>query len=452
MSTSEIRAALEALDLRPSRKLGQNFLADTNISRAIVDLLDIGEGDTVVEIGPGLGALTDHIVGRARKVVLIEKDRRLAAYLRARFAEVPAVEIIEADAVNFDVRRFFADRPVKIISNLPYSAGGEIIRTFLGNPSPFQRAVFMLQKEVGERLCAVPRTKDYGVLTLRVQRRWVPRPAKIVPPDVFWPKPQVDSAVLILDPRDRSSLPAFDEALFDRLVRQGFSQRRKQLRKLLPEPPVPWVEVSGAAGAPETVRAEEIPLKDWVTLTNIYDDHPLKGEAQDGGELFDIVDGDDRVTGQAPRDQVHGKGLKHRAVHIFLTNKHDEIFLQKRSHLKDVHPGKWDSSSAGHLNAGEDYATCAHREIEEELGISPELEEIARIGACPETGWEFVSLYRASSDKRLRYPCSEIETGTFFPLEVVGKWVGNSPEDFATGFLECWKAFLACDTPPRTFG
>lgn len=428
--------------LHPSRQLGQNFLADSRVARSIVELLEPAAGDALVEVGPGLGALTEHLVGRGRGLTLIEVDRRLAGRLAERAAESERIEVVEADAATLDVRRFFAGRPVKVVGNLPYSAGGAILRNYLTNPSPVERAVFMLQKEVADRICAVPGSKRYGILTLRLQVRWAVRVAKVVPPEVFWPRPTVESAVLVFEPRDRAELGAFDEKLFDRLVRQGFSQRRKQLRKLLPGAPVTWDEVAAALGVPETVRAEEIPLKGWVALTNLYDDHPLKSIAQSGDERFDVVDADDVVTGQMRRAEVHAGGRRHRAVHIFVFNRSGELFLQKRSHLKDVHPGRWDSSAAGHLDAGEDYADAAKREIREELGIDGggHLEEIARVEANEATGWEFVRLYRAAGEaKKIRWPASEIETGAFFPVPLIKEWVERTPEDFATGFLECFK-------------
>jgi 16S rRNA (adenine1518-N6/adenine1519-N6)-dimethyltransferase len=445
VTASEIRTELEALEVRPSRRLGQNFLADANIAAAIVAQLGLGAGDSVVEIGAGLGALSEHLAGRVRRLTLVEADRRLAGWLRERFGGDPSVEVVEADAATLDLRRFFAGRPVKVVGNLPYSAGGAILKNTLGNPSPFDRAVFMLQKEVCDRLCAAPRSKDYGALSLRVQSRWVPQTRRLVPPDVFWPRPEVGSAVVVLDPRDRRSLPAFDDALFDRLVRHGFAQRRKQLKKLLPPRPggAAWTGSAAALGVPETARAEELSLAHWVALTNLYDGGSAGGAAgQHGGEVFDVVDADDAVTGRATRAEVHAQGFRHRAVHLLIFNRQGELFLQKRSHLKDVHPGLWDSSAAGHLDAGEDYEAAAGRELREELGIDAELSEAGRIAACEGTGWEFVRVYTGTVEKPrdIRYPPAEIETGAFFPLATVRTWTARRPEDFASGFLASFRA------------
>jgi 16S rRNA (adenine1518-N6/adenine1519-N6)-dimethyltransferase len=205
-----------------------------------------------------------------------------------------------------------------------------------------------------------------------------------------------------------------------------------------------WQDAASLIGVSETARAEEISLEQWVELTRFYDDHPLKDNAQDGNELFDVVDDDDNVVRQESRDVVHRDDLLHRAVHIFVFNKHKELFLQKRSRLKDKHPGVWDSSAAGHLNAGEGYDATAVRELEEELGIkSDDLEQVAALGATADTGWEYIKLYLARHDGALRFPCSEIETGQWFSMDEIRAWIAMRPTDFASGFIECWNAFDA---------
>jgi 16S rRNA (adenine1518-N6/adenine1519-N6)-dimethyltransferase len=129
-------------------------------------------------------------------------------------------------------------------------------------------------------------------------------------------------------------------------------------------------------------------------------------------------------------------------VHIFVFNKSKELFLQKRSRLKDIHPGVWDSSAAGHLNTGAGYHETAVRELDEELGVSDvELQELARIDACDNTGWEHVRLYLARHDGAVRFPCSEVEAGEWFPMSEIRAWVTARPQDFASGFVECWNVF-----------
>jgi 16S rRNA (adenine1518-N6/adenine1519-N6)-dimethyltransferase len=435
---TEVKAALAEAEVVPSKKLGQNFLIDANTARWIVEQLDPQEDDFVIEVGPGTGALSEQICNRVRRLVLVEFDHRLATWLTKRFADHDNVEVIHADGAKFDIRPLFKEAPVKLLGNLPYSAGGAILRNFLKQPSPVIRAVLMLQKEFIDRIMAKPKTKAYGVLTLRMQSEWDSKPLKTVPPECFYPRPQIDSTVMVVEPR-REKLPVYDPRLYDELIRRGFAQRRKQLRKAMPDSPS-WEEVTGHLGVVETARGEELSLEQWVDLTRYYDDHPLKDNPQRADELFDVVDENDEVVRQERREVVHAEDLLHRAIHVFLFNKHGELFVQKRSVLKDVAPGKWDSSAAGHLEVGEGYAEAAVRELAEELDQkeSP-LTRIGKIPPSEETGWEFVELYGGKREGSIRYPCSEIEAGIWLSLEEVAAWLAQRPEDFAPGFRACWR-------------
>ena len=453
VNQTEIKRQLDAMDVNPSKKLGQNFLIDENVARWIVEQLEVEPGDTVVEVGPGTGALTEHVVAIADRVILVEFDARLAEGLKKRYAENKNVEVHHYDGARFDVRQLFKYQPVKLLGNLPYSAGGAIIKNFMKQPSPVCKAVLMLQKEFIDRIIAQARTKAYGVLSLRMQSEWHSRPVKTIPPQAFFPQPLIDSTVMVCDPRPED-LPVYDARLFDELVRRGFAQRRKQVRKQMPANRK-WEDAAKLIGVVETARAEEISLEQWVELTRYYDAHPLKDNAQDGGELFDVVDEEDNVVRQEVRDVVHRQDLLHRAIHVFVFNKRKELFLQKRSRLKDKHPGMWDSSAAGHLNAGEGYQDTAVRELEEELGIvSDELQEIASIKASANTGWEHIKLYLARHDGSMRFPCSEIEAGQWFPIDQIREWVNARPDDFASGFIECWQVFekLSADRAAEAAG
>ena len=440
MIQREIIRILEDHGIRPSKQLGQNFLVDANIARWIVEQLDPQPHDAVVEVGPGTGALSEHLAGKVRRLILVEFDARLAAWLREKFAGREDVEIHHADGAKFDARVLFKHRPVKFLGNLPYSSGGAILRNFLNRPHPFERAVIMLQKEVIDRIAASPGSKDYGVLSLRIQSGWHVEPLRTVPPGAFHPRPHIDSGVAVLRPRDPAEFAPYDARLFDELIRRGFAQRRKQLGKQLPADP-PWPEVAEKLGLPRTARAEELTLAQWLEVTRAYDDHPLKENAQHHGEVFDIVDENDNVTDTATRAEVHAGSLMHRAVHVFLRNKHGDVLLQQRSILKDVHPGDWDSSVSGHLDSGETYEQAAHREIREEMGVaSAELREIARIAPCENTGWEHVRLFAGDHRGPVRFPCSEIQAAQWFPVAEIDAWTHAAPGDFATGFLECWRA------------
>jgi 16S rRNA (adenine1518-N6/adenine1519-N6)-dimethyltransferase len=156
-----------------------------------------------------------------------------------------------------------------------------------------------------------------------------------------------------------------------------------------------------------------------------------------------VVDEEDRLLGDAPRSEVHGNNSRHRAVHILIFNGLGELFLQKRSRWKDRHPLLWDSSAAGHVEAGEEYDVTAVRELQEELGVKAELTRVAKLPASERTGQEFIWLYRGQHDGPFTLARSEIEHGEFFPTDVVSEWVNVRPADFAPGFLECWKALNA---------
>ena len=440
MTGKEIKEALDRFHVLPSKQMGQNFLIDPNMARWIVSQLELEKNDTVVEVGPGTGALTEHIVGVAKRVILIEFDARLAAFLKERFASEASVEVHHADGAQFDARQLFPHRPLKFLGNLPYSCGGAILKNMLSRPHPFQHAVIMLQKEVIDRLAATPGSKDYGMLSLRTQVDWIVEPQRTVPPEAFHPRPAIDSTVAIMRPRTEG-LPAFDRRLFDELLRRGFAQRRKQLKKQLPEG-IDWEKISHALGVPATARAEELDLAKWIALTRACDTHPLKDLPQKSGEIFDVVDEHDEVTGQATRGEVHAQGLLHRAVHVLVFNKRGDLLLQQRSMLKDAHPGVWDSSVSGHLDAGEAYETAAVRELAEEMGIEAKCPptEIARLKPSAATGWEHIRLYRYEHQGNIRYPAAEIESAMWFPIPVLEAWIKARPEDFASGFLECWKA------------
>ncbi len=442
MTFSRIRELLEQLGVSPSKTLGQNFLTDANIARSIVDSLDPQPDDCIVEIGPGLGSLTEHLVGRCRRVILVEFDARLADYQRARWKDEPSVEVHCADAARLDPRFLYAERPVKLLGNLPYSAGGAIMANLLGHPSPFCLAVIMLQRELVERILAAPGGKDWGLFSLRIQIGWDGKLVRLVPPGVFYPQPKIDSAVMLLSPKDEMAFPPFDHRLLDELARRGFACRRKQLHKQLPSAPA-WSEIAEKLGVPTTVRAEQLSLLQWVELSRAYDTNPLADLPQRGDELFDVVDEHNRVIRQATRDAVHEQGLMHRAVHILVFTPKGDCLLQKRSMRKDRQPGVWDSSAAGHLDAGEDYLHAAVRELEEELGVRAEkeqLELLAMIPASPDTGMEHVALYALRNfTGKPRFPAAEISAVLPFPIEVIDAWLARQPNDFAPSFALCWR-------------
>jgi len=158
-------------------------------------------------------------------------------------------------------------------------------------------------------------------------------------------------------------------------------------------------------------------------------------------EIFDVVDEHDQVTGRMARGEVHRLGLRHRAVHVLVYNGRGEIFLQKRSMRKDNFPGTWDSSAAGHLDAGEEYDACAMRETREELGLVLKgvPQRVLRIEACEETGQEFVWVYRTVQEGPFELNAEEIETGGWFAPEAVTGWMERSPGEFAPSLVRIWR-------------
>lgn len=438
MNATQIHEVLERTGVAPSKSLGQNFLVDENIAKWIVAQLEIGPHDCVVEVGPGTGALTEHIAPLCRKLILVEFDARLAAYQKERWANDSHVEVHHADGASWNPLPLFAEQPVKFMGNLPYSAGGAILANFLTSPCAVERAVVMLQKEFIDRILAQPGDDAYGLLSLRIQMDWVPRALKTVPPEAFSPRPKIDSTVMLLTPRPADELPPYDHRLMDELMRRCFSQRRKQMHKQLPDSPA-WADVSARLGISPTARPEELGLRQWVQLTNAYDPHPLHDTPQRDDEMFDVVDENDNVLRQATRREVHEQGLIHRAVHVLVFNKKHDCLLQKRSRLKDRQPGVWDSSAAGHLDAGEDYETAARRELEEELGITDaRLVEVGTLPPTEGTGMEHVHLYAALYSGRVTFPAAEIEGVLSFPARLIDTWLERRPQDFAASFALCW--------------
>ena len=157
-------------------------------------------------------------------------------------------------------------------------------------------------------------------------------------------------------------------------------------------------------------------------------------------EIFDVVNERDEVIDRKPRHEVHRLGLKHRAIHVLVFNARGETFLQKRSMTKDREPGKWDSSTSGHVDSGEDYDTCAVRELREEIGLTVKKapERLFKIAACPKTDAEFVWVYRCQAEGPFQLHPDEIESGGWFAPGKITRWIAEKPEDFASAFRLIW--------------
>jgi 16S rRNA (adenine1518-N6/adenine1519-N6)-dimethyltransferase len=434
---TEIKSVLDSLGAAPRKSLGQNLLHDKNVARWIVEKLEIRSQDHVVEIGPGLGALTQEITSCGVSTTLLEKDRAFAKYLREKFGGT-RVEVIEGDALDYDTRVEFLRQPAKVIGNLPYYLSSALLFHFTADPCPFEHMVFTLQKEMADRLSASPGSKEYGSLSLIIQRQWHVTRLKTLPPSVFLPEPQVDSVVLSLKRRAPGELEETDALKFSELVKAGFSERRKQVRKLLGGygSSADIQAALLAQALPLTARAEDISLQQWIRILNIL--QPSVRYGNDPGELLAVVDKDDQPLEAMDRATIHQRNLLHRAVHILLLNSRGQLLLQKRSHRKDRFPRRWDSSAAGHVDAVESYLDCATRELREETGVTAALTKIGRVPASEATGHEFIEIFAGLHDGPFHWNQHEIETGGFFRLEMVDNWIAARPEDFASGFVECY--------------
>ncbi len=241
------------------KRFGQHFLSDASVIDAIVDAIDPKDGEALVEIGPGLGAMTDPLVERCRRLTVIELDRDLAARLRRR-AEL---NVVESDVLKVDFGALAQQlgRPLRVVGNLPYNISPPILFHLLGAVDHVVDQHFMLQKEVVERMAAAPGGKDYGRLSVMLQWRYDIESVLDVPPEAFEPPPRVDSAVVRMQPRVPA--PEVDAALLGELVTVAFSQRRKLLRHTLGR----WLEQRRST-APFDLqrRAEEVPVADYLAL------------------------------------------------------------------------------------------------------------------------------------------------------------------------------------------
>lgn len=218
--------------LPPIRKrLGQHFLTDTRTLDRIADVLEISPRDTVIEIGPGRGALTDRLAARAGRLVAIEVDKMLVPILRARYADRPHVSVIESDVLALALGAV-AGGPFLLAGNVPYYITTPIIFHAMTRPRP-ERAVFLVQREVAERAVAMPGSKEYGALSVNLQALATVAVRGIVRPSAFNPPPTVDSAILHLAPRLDPVIEEHEEAAFRKLVIASFGLRRKQLRRVV---------------------------------------------------------------------------------------------------------------------------------------------------------------------------------------------------------------------------
>ncbi len=264
---------LHRFKLRADKKLGQNFLIDENIVRNIVAAAELSDKDTVLEVGPGIGTLTQGLAESGASVVAVELDKRLLPVLDTTLEGYDNVRIVNGDILQVDIMQTVGVDEFKVCANLPYYITTPIIFALLEKRLPMERLVAMVQKELAERMAAKPGGKDYGALSVAIQYYTEPEIAFIVPPSSFIPAPSVDSAVIVCKRREKPPVEVCDEALFFRVVKAAFSLRRKMLNNSLKnmgikgEQVAKWLELAGVDGKR---RAETLSLEDFAALTNTF--------------------------------------------------------------------------------------------------------------------------------------------------------------------------------------
>lgn len=264
---------LHRFKLRADKKLGQNFLIDESVVRRIVEAAELTPEDTVLEVGPGIGTLTQGLAESGANVVAVELDKRLLPVLDVTLEGYDNVRVVNGDILQVDIMEQVQKPDFKCCANLPYYITTPIIFAILEKRLPMERLVVMVQKEVAERMAAKPGSKDYGALSVAIQYFTEPEIAFIVPPSSFIPAPSVDSAVIVCKRRSTPPVEVCDENLFFRVVKAAFSLRRKMLSNSLKnmgikgEQVTKWLELAGVDGKR---RAETLSLEDFAALTNTF--------------------------------------------------------------------------------------------------------------------------------------------------------------------------------------
>ena len=277
-SPAQLKELLRRHGFRARKRFGQNFLVDRNIVNKIIDAADIHEGDPVLEIGPGVGTLTEAIAERGARVVAVEIDRYMIAILQE---VLPKVEVVNDDILRLDLPQFLADHfgdlKVKVIGNLPYYITSPIVTEMLAVRDRIERLVLTVQKEVGERLRASPGTKDYGSMSVFVQFYAEVEVISHLSPNVFLPPPDVSSAIVRLTPRSEPPVDVPSEQLFFDIVHCGFGKRRKTLLNSLSDCPALGLSkeqvfrVLHDAGIDPSLRAETLSLDDFARIARSVD-------------------------------------------------------------------------------------------------------------------------------------------------------------------------------------
>ncbi|MFI3176007.1 MAG: 16S rRNA (adenine(1518)-N(6)/adenine(1519)-N(6))-dimethyltransferase RsmA [Eubacteriales bacterium] len=277
-STIEI---LQKYNFHFQKKFGQNFLIDANILEKIVDSANITEEDLVIEIGPGIGTMTQYLARRARQVIAVEIDKVLIPILEDTLVEYDNVMIMNEDILKVNINalaeQYNEGKPIKVVANLPYYITTPIIMGLFESKVPLHSITIMVQKEVADRMQVGPGTKDYGALSLAVQYYAKPKIITHVPATCFMPRPNVDSAVIQLEKYEVPPVEVSSEKLLFQLIRASFNQRRKTLvngiinASFLNITKEQILEVLEQMGLPSTIRGETFTLEQFAKLTNLLD-------------------------------------------------------------------------------------------------------------------------------------------------------------------------------------
>ncbi len=265
LSPREARELLERYDLSPRRAFGQNFVVDPNTVRRIARLAEVGTGDRVVEIGPGLGSLTRALIETGALVTAVEIDHGLVKVLHEELAPL-GLTLVAGDALTLDWAAVLGpDSGWTMVANLPYNVATPLVMDLLDLVPQINRMLVMVQREVGERMVAAAGTDPYGAVSVKIAYWGRARIVGYVPPTVFLPQPKVESALVSIIRWPTPRLPDIDRALLFSLVRAGFGQRRKMLRRSLAA--VAGPEAFALSGIRPEARAEELDLTAWASLT-----------------------------------------------------------------------------------------------------------------------------------------------------------------------------------------
>ncbi|MBP9920875.1 16S rRNA (adenine(1518)-N(6)/adenine(1519)-N(6))-dimethyltransferase RsmA [Proteiniclasticum ruminis] len=269
---SNTRELVEKYQFRFTKSLGQNFLVDQNIVRDIVKGAEVSKEDYVIEIGPGVGTLTKELLKEAASVTAIELDDKLLPILKEELKEYENFHLIHGDATKVQLDAVYPGKEIKLVANLPYYVTTPIITKILNDKVAFSSLTIMIQKEVAERMDAVPGTKDYGSLSVLVQYYCDTKIVRSVPPESFMPRPKVDSTVIRLTKLEKPRAHVEDEALFFKIVRMVFTMRRKTLSnnlKSLGYTREFIEEVLEAAGIDLKARGETLSVEKFAELSNV---------------------------------------------------------------------------------------------------------------------------------------------------------------------------------------